>query len=71
MFNKNKTKWKPLYCYTTVAFHHRKMIFARYDTKTGLFDFQTKTITKDMYSTEEFDIKLNPQEVFEKLQECE
>lgn len=60
-----KTKWKPFYFYRPVAENSRKMIFIRYDNKTGLFDFQTKEVCKGMYSCDEFKININPQEVFE------
>ena len=71
MFNKNKTKWKPLYFYNPVATTERQMIFARYDKKTGLFEFKTVKICDSMSSLEKFKIDINPQSVFEKLQECE
>lgn len=67
MFNKNKTKWQPMWVYIPVADNSRKMLFARYDIKTGLFDFKTKTIASSMYSCDGFDIKINPQEIFENL----
>lgn len=67
MFNKNKTKWQPMWVYKPVASNSTKMLFARYDIKTGLFDFKTKTIAPSMYSCDRFDIKINPQEIFEKL----
>ena len=67
MFNKHKTKWHPMYAYIPVAGNSRKMLFARYDTKTGLFEFTSKTIVQSMYTVDKFDIQINPQEVFEKL----
>ena len=67
MFNRNKTKWQPMFVYTSVGDNSRKMLFARYDIKIGLFDFKTKTIASSMYSYNGFDIKINPQEIFENL----
>lgn len=67
MFNKHKTKWQPLWVYIPVADSSRKMLFARYDKKTGLFDFTTKTIASSIYSHDKFNITINPQEVFENL----
>lgn len=71
MFNKNKTKWKPMFVYKPVASNSRKMLYARYDIKTGLFDFKTKTVARDMYDYCGLDIKINPQEVFELLMKGE
>lgn len=54
MFNENKTKWKSLYCYIPFATTERRMIFVRYNNKTGLFEFKTRKICDDMLYLKKF-----------------
>jgi len=59
MFNKNKTKWVMIYSYNPVATNSMNIVFARYDNKTGLYDFKTKTVCRDLYSNSLFNIPID------------
>lgn len=43
-----KTKWKPLLLYRPVCENKLALVYVRYDTKTGLLDFKTQRIIKDI-----------------------
>ena len=41
MMQTTKTKWQPIHCYNPVATNSVNLIYARYDFKSGLYEFKT------------------------------
>ena len=62
-----KTKWEPLYFYNPIASNSIKLVQMRYDKKTGIFEFQSKTVCKNLYHPERFYIDLDPNTQFQKI----
>ena len=67
MFNKNKSKWTPIHFYKPVASNDRRIIFARYDFKSGLYDFKTVKVVQDMYSSDTFNLSFDSKKILEEL----
>lgn len=63
MFNKNNTKWKPLYVHKFDCSSY--LIMARIDKETGMFEFENKKIAGACH--EQVPIKINTQQAFEEL----
>ena len=66
MFKKAKTKWKPIYFYKPVASNNRVMLFARYDFKTGLYNFKSVKLGVNMYDFD-LSIKYEPKQALDDL----
>lgn len=67
IFSKNKTKWQPIFMYKPVAINAVKLVYARYDTKTGLYDFLTQKVCSDNYSYDTKLVEYNMAEILNKL----
>lgn len=66
-FNKNKTKWQPIFMYKPVAFNAVRLVYARYDRDTGLYDFKTQIMYSDNYSSDAKLVEYNMAEILNKL----
>lgn len=64
-----KTKWQPIHCYTQVETNSVNLIYARYDFKSGLYEFKTQTIAKRMYSTDLIRLKYDTQNILDELKQ--
>ena len=64
-----KTKWQPIHCYNPVATNSINLIYARYDFKSGLYEFKTQTIAKRMYSTDLIRLKYDTQNILDELKQ--
>lgn len=62
-----KTKWKPMFCYEPITINGYNLVYARYDTKTGLFDFKTQKIVRGTYSATKFNVSFNPMNTLNEL----
>ena len=65
----NKTKWQPIHCYNPVATNSVNLIYARYDFKSGLYEFKTQTIGKDIYTHELIRLKYDTQNILDELKQ--
>lgn len=70
-FNKNKTKWQPILMYNPGGTSNINIVYARYDKKTGLYDFKTNTVCRWIYSYDAKLVKYNTEEILEQLKESE
>ena len=69
MMQTTKTKWQPIHCYNPVATNSVNLIYARYDFKSGLYEFKTQTIEKDMHSHELIRLKYDTQNILDELKQ--
>lgn len=67
IFNKNKTKWQPILMYNPVTTKNINIVYARYDKKTGLYDFKTRTVCRWVYCYETALVKYNTEEILASL----
>ena len=70
-FNKNKTKWQPILMYNPVATNNINIVYARYDKKTGLYDFKTSTMCRWVYTDSVKLVKYEIEEILMQLKESE
>lgn len=66
-----KTKYEPIYVFNGVASCNMYMLYARYDFKSGLYEFKTQKILKDCYTTNFPKINYDTQAILDKLREKE
>ena len=69
MMQTTKTKWQPIHCYNPVATNSVNLIYARYDFKSGLYEFKTQTIGKHMYTPELIRLKYDTQNILDELKQ--
>lgn len=62
-----KTKWKPLFLYTPVCVNGQNLVYARYNKKTGLFDFKTQKVVRGTYSIEAIKWELDTNKILTDL----
>ena len=66
-----KTKYEPIFTYEELAANKFNIVYARYDFKSGLYDFKTQTMVKDCYSSSLPDVGYDTQKVLDKLRVLE
>lgn len=66
-----KTKYEPIYVFNSVASCNMYMLYARYDFKTGLYEFKTQEIVKKCYANYFPEINYDTQAILDKLREKE
>lgn len=62
-----KTKWQPVQLVRGICSNSVFIIYARYDKKTGLYDFKKKKYASNIYTTETPDLKFNTQEILDNM----
>ena len=63
----SKTKWRPMYVYSAINSHSLYMVYARYDHNTGLFEFKTSGMIKNIHGGDMPVFHCNPQKVLDEL----
>lgn len=67
--NEFKTKWQPIFVYTPVAINGMNIVYARYNKKTGLYDFKTQRMWRGNYSCDKVKLHYETEEILNKLRE--
>ena len=62
-----KTKYEPIFTYKEVSCNKFNIVYARYDFKSGLYDFKTQTMVRECYSMELPKVQYDTQKVLDSL----
>lgn len=62
-----KTKWEPIQLVHGICDNSVFIIYARYDKKTGMYDFKKRKYASSIYSAETPVLKYNTQEILENM----